>query len=98
MPVIENGRTLVPVRAVSETLLCEVLWHDDTQEIDITKGDIFVKLTIGNTTAYVNGEQIQLDTAPDIRSGRTLVPLRFIAESLKLNVDWNGDSRTITIK
>ena len=98
MPVIENGRTLVPVRAVSETLLCEVLWHDDTQEIDITKGDIFVKMTIGNTTAYVNGEQIQLDTAPDIRSGRTLVPLRFIAESLKLNVDWNGDSRTITIK
>ena len=98
MPVIENGRTLVPVRAVSETLHCEVLWHDDTQEIDITKGDIFVKLTIGNTTAYVNGEQIQLDTAPDIRSGRTLVPLRFIAESLKLNVDWNGDSRTITIK
>ena len=98
MPVIENGRTLVPVRAVSETLLCEVLWHDDTQEIDITKGDIFVKLTIGNTTAYVNGKQIQLDTAPDIRSGRTLVPLRFIAESLKLNVEWNGDSRTITIK
>ena len=98
MPVIENGRTLVPVRAVSETLHCEVLWHDDTQEIDITKGDIFVKLTIGNTTAYVNGEQIQLDAAPDIRSGRTLVPLRFIAESLKLNVDWNGDSRTITIK
>lgn len=98
MPIIENGRTLVPVRAVSETLLCEVLWHDDTQEIDITKGDIFVKLTIGNTAAYVNGEQIQLDAAPDIRSGRTLVPLRFIAESLKLNVDWNGDSRTITIK
>ncbi len=98
MPVIENGRTLVPIRAVSETLLCEVLWHDDTQQIDITKDDIFIKLTIGSTIAYVNGEEILLDTAPDIRNSRTLVPLRFISESFKLSVDWNGESRTITIK
>ena len=98
MPVIENGRTLIPVRAVSEALLCDVLWHNDTQEIDITKGDIFIRLTVGSTTAYVDDEEKQLDTAPEIRNDRTLVPLRFIAESLKLNVDWNGDSRTITIK
>ena len=65
-------------------MLCEVLWHDDTQEIDITKGGISVKLTIGNTTAYVNGEQTQLDTAPDIRSGRTLYPCALLQKVLNL--------------
>ena len=98
MPVIENGRTLVPVRAVSETLEAEVEWYDDTQEITVTKGDIFVKMAIGNSKAYVNGSEQQLDTPPTIRNGRTLVPLRFIAEALSLKVDWNEDSQTITIK
>ena len=97
-PVIENGRTLVPIRAVSETLKAEVEWYDDTQEITVTKGDIFVKMAIGNSKAYVNGGEQQLDTPPTIRNGRTLVPLRFVAESLKLNVEWIDESRTIIIK
>ncbi len=98
VPIIENGRTLVPVRAVSETLDCDVAWHNDTQEINITKGDVFINLTVGSTSAYVNGAENKLDAAPDIRSGRTLVPLRFISESLNLDVDWNGETKTITIK
>lgn len=98
MPVIENGRTLVPIRAVSETLKAEVEWYDDTQEITVTKGDIFVKMAIGNSKAYVNGSEQQLDTPPTIRNGRTLVPLRFIAEALRLKVDWNEDRHTITIE
>ena len=96
--MIENGRTLVPIRAVSETLKAEVEWYDDTQEITVTKGDIFVKMAIGNSKAYVNGGEQQLDTPPTIRNGRTLVPLRFVAESLKLNVEWIDESRTIIIK
>ncbi|MGM9552601.1 MAG: stalk domain-containing protein [Clostridia bacterium] len=97
-PVIENGRTLVPIRAVSETLKAEVEWYNDTEEITVTKGDIFVKMAIGNSKAYVNGIEQQLDTLPTIRNGRTLVPLRFVAESLKLNVEWIDDSSTVIIE
>ncbi len=98
MPIIENGRTLVPVRAVSESLSAKVVWHDDTEKIDITKDGIFINLTVGDSTAYVDGEQHQLDVAPSIVSDRTLVPLRFISESLRLNVSWDDNSKTITIE
>ena len=88
----------MPVRAISETLEAEVEWYNDTQEITVTKGDIFVKMAVGNSKAYVNGSEQQLDVPPTIRNDRTLVPLRFIAEALSLKVDWNGDRHTITIE
>ncbi len=97
LPVIENGRTLIPVRAVSETLHCDVVWHDDTKEIDIIRDGVSIKLSIGSTAAYVNGDEVQLDAAPNILGGRTIVPLRFISESFDLGVDWDDESRTITI-
>ena len=97
-PVINNDVTLVPVRAVSEAFLAEVLWYGDTQQIDIVKDNDFVKMTVRNNTAYVNGEEKPLNSAPYISGDRTLVPLRFIAESFNLNVTWDGDSRTITIE
>lgn len=55
-------------------------------------------MAIGNSKAYVNSSEQQLDTPPTIRNSRTLVPLRFIAEALNLKVDWNGDTHTITIE
>lgn len=97
-PVIENGRTLVPVRALSEALKAEVLWQGDTQEITVIKDDVFIKMTIDDKTAYVNDIPTELDTAPEIRNGRTLIPLRFVAESLKLNVEWMDESKTIIIE
>lgn len=96
-PIIENGRTLAPIRAITEALGAEVIWNGDTQGITITKDDILIEITIGNTAAYVNGNEVLLDTAPEIRNDRTLVPVRFIAESFKLNVDWDGNSNTIII-
>ena len=96
-PIIENGRTLAPIRAVTEALRAEVIWNGETQGITITKDDILIEMTIGNTAAYVNGNEVLLDTAPEIRNDRTLVPVRFIAESFNLNVDWDGNSNTIII-
>lgn len=98
MPVIENDRTLIPVRAVSEALSADVIWYDDVKQIEIKKDNILIHMMIGNSKAYVNGDEKQLDAAPDIRNDRTLVPLRFIAESLNLDVQWDEDSRTITIE
>ena len=72
--------------------------NHDTQQITITNDDIFIEMYIGNSKAYVNGNEIQLDTIPAIKSNRTLIPLRFVAESLQLTVQWIGDSKTIIIE
>ena len=97
-PVIENGRTLAPIRAVAESLGAEVIWNEDTQGITITDNGIKIEMTIGNTTAYVNGTEVVLDAAPEIRNDRTLVPVRFIAESFNLDVDWDEASNSIIIE
>jgi iron complex transport system substrate-binding protein len=96
-PVVEEGRTLVPLRAVFEALGAEVLWDDKTQTVTGTKGTITVKLVIGQKTAYVNGEAMTLDVPGKIVYGRTMVPLRFIGESLGSRVDWDGTKRMVVI-
>lgn len=98
MPFIEDGVTLAPIRAVTEALGAEVIWNSETQEIVIKKDDININMTIGNNIAYINGNEVLLDVAPQIRDDRTVVPMRFIAESFNLNVDWDGNSNTIIIE
>lgn len=98
MPFIEDGVTLAPIRAVTEALGAEVIWNSETQEIDIKKDDININMTIGDNIAYINDNEVLLDVAPQIRDDRTVVPMRFIAESFNLNVDWDGNSNTIIIE
>ncbi len=97
MPVIENGRTLVPMRGIFEALGAEISWDDATKTVTGTKNDISVVLQIGNTTAKVNGEDKALDVPAKIISGRTMVPVRFISESLGCNVDWDDATKTVII-
>ena len=97
-PFTENGRTLAPVRAVSESFDANVLWNGDDETITITKGDTVIKMAVGSTKAYVNGEEVTLDTAPEIFNERTVVPVRFIAESFGLNVSWDEGSGTVIIE
>lgn len=56
-----------------------------------------IRLTIDNKTAIVDGEEETLDTAPIIVDGRTMLPIRFISESLGLNVEWDAETKTVTI-
>ena len=63
-----------------------------------TLGDITVSLTIGSNILTVNGQDITLDVPADVLNGRTLVPVRAISEAFKCNVDWNGDTRTVSIR
>lgn len=97
-PVIENGRTLAPIRAVAESLGAEVTWNEETQSITITDNGIKIEMSIGNTAAYVNGAEVTLDAAPEIRNDRTLVPVRFIAEAFGLDVAWDETSNSIIIE
>jgi len=97
-PIITAGRTLVPMRAVFEALGAEVSWNDTLKEATGTLGDQTVLLRIGSKTAAVNGVTTALDVPAQIVSSRTLVPIRFIAESLNAVVDWNPVTRTVYIE
>ena len=98
MPIIENGRTLVPLRGIFETLKAEVNWDDATKTVTATKGDTKVVLKIGDNLAKVNDKEITLDVSAMIIEGRTLVPVRFVSEALGCSVDWIGDTKTVVIK
>ncbi len=97
MPVIENGRTLVPMRAIFESLGATVSWDDETKTVLGKKGDTLVVLQIGNNIAHVNDVKKELDVPAKILNDRTMVPVRFISESLGCNVGWNDATKTVII-
>lgn len=96
-PYIENGVTMVPMRAIFEALGAEVSYDFETKTITAVKGERNVVLTAGSLTAYINGESTALQCAPVIISGSAMVPLRFVSESLDASVEWNGSTRTVYI-
>lgn len=95
---IVNSSTLVPLRAIFETLGSEVYWENSTKTVTGIKNNDKILLQIGNPKASLNGKEIILDSPPIIVSSRTLVPVRFIAESLGSNVDWDSKTRTVIIE
>ncbi|MDO4301859.1 MAG: flavodoxin [Clostridia bacterium] len=98
VPVIVNGRTLLPVRAVVETMGGTADWDEDTQAVTLNCGENKICLTINNTDAYLNDNINTLDTAPTIINNRTMLPIRFIAESFGYSVEWEQITQTTTIK
>ncbi|MBE7046539.1 MAG: hypothetical protein E7396_03890 [Ruminococcaceae bacterium] len=99
MPVIVNGRTLVPMRAIFEALGAEVTWIEPTRTVVGSRDRKYIKLRIDSDTYYVDGieQESKLDVPATIVNGRTMVPVRFIAESFGENVNWNGDTKTVEI-
>lgn len=96
-PVIVDGRTLVPVRGVFEALGAEVEWIGETSQVVVTAGETTITLTLDSEEYYVNGEVKTLDVPAQLMNDRTMVPLRAISESLGCNVDWNDETKTVTI-
>lgn len=96
-PVVINDRTLVPIRAIIEAMGGTVDWEQETQTATLNYGSDEIRLIIDSTTAYLNGTAHTLDTAPTIINDRTMLPIRFIAESFKFNVDWAQTTQTVTI-
>lgn len=97
VPVIVNDRTLLPVRAVAEEMGGTVQWNGDTKTVTLSYNEYEIKLVIDDNTAYLNGTAQILDTAPAIINERTMLPIRFIAESFKFNVSWDQSEQKTTI-
>lgn len=99
-PVNENGRTLVPVRAIFEALGARITWDPASQTISAVhpEREKYVILKLGSTTAWVDGEQVTLDLAPKSIDGRTMVPLRFISTAMGAEVTWDAATETVIIE
>ena len=97
-PVIKNGRTLVPVRAIFEALGASVDWNQETKTVTSVLGDKTVKLTIDSNIMYVNDTEFELDVAAEIINDRTLVPVRAVSEAFECKVGWNDAIKTVLIE
>lgn len=94
---ILSDRTMVPMRKIFEALGATVAWDAENRTVTGKKSGKEVVLKVGSTTAMADGKEITLDVPAQIVNDRTLVPLRFIAESLEAKVDWDGDTRSVFI-
>lgn len=97
-PILQNDRTLVPLRVIFESLGADVYWNEELQKVTANKEGISVSLTIGDDRLYVNGTEIKLDVAAQVINDRTLVPVRAISESFGCFVDWDDANQTVIIE
>jgi len=98
LPYIVNDRTMVPIRYAAEPMGAVLGWQGGSvQKATIRKNDDIVEISIGQTVAYVNGTSYPLDAPAEAKSGRTMVPLRFVAEGLNANVAWVGAEKKVVI-
>ncbi len=96
-PMLINSRTMVPMRVIFEALGAEVGWDGRTQTATGETEDTRIEITIGQDYLLKNGNIVVLDSPAVVISGRTLVPVRAIAESLDCKVEWYGETRVVEI-
>lgn len=97
-PFIDQNRTYVPIRFIGESLNYKVDWDANKKLVTINNETNDIKMTIGDTNINVNGKIVKNDVAPLIRNNRTFVPLRFVAETMNLNVKWDNEAGKVIIK
>lgn len=81
-PILENERTLVPLREIAEELEFYVGWEQSEMKITVSKGDISLDMFIDRNYIIKDGEKIEIDVAPKLWFDTTMIPLRLVAESL----------------
>ena len=102
-PQLINNRTMVPLRKIFESLDCNISWNQETKTVTAVSNNSEIKLTIDDERATTTNletketKEIILDSVPVIVDNRTLVPVRFIAESLNKDVEWAQDTKTVVI-
>ncbi len=96
-PFVENGRTLVPLKAVCQSMGLQVIWHDDTREISISYKGNEVSLCIDNDIININGIDGKLDAPPKIIDGVSWIPIRAVVEPFGATVGWDSEKRIVII-
>ncbi|MDR1589224.1 MAG: phosphate ABC transporter substrate-binding protein PstS family protein [Oscillospiraceae bacterium] len=96
-PIVKDGRTLVPVRVITETLGATVSWNQTSRRVTVETAGFTVVFTIGSKSYTVNGASKTLDVPPEISNGRTLVPIRALAESIGADVNYDAAANKATV-
>ena len=101
-PLIVQGRTIVPISSVMIAAGGSATWNAVTQTVTLKLGGHTAVLTIGKATAVLDGKTVSIDpdnarVTPTILNGRTMLPLRFVGESLGASVLWDGVTRRVTL-
>ena len=99
LPVqVQNGRTMVPLRDLAEKLGADVEWVQEKQEIVMTRAGSTVTMTLGKTTADVDGAAMEMDVAPYAVEGHTLIPARYVAEFFGQLVTWDQEKQLVVVE
>jgi hypothetical protein len=93
----EANRTQAPFRAIGEALGCTVEWEEQEQKVTCSKEGFIVEMFIGNSTYWVNGSPLVMDTAPQLKENRTFIPVRALGEALDCAVYWNESAQLVLI-
>lgn len=97
-PVIVNDRTMVPMRAIFEALGAEVDWNEETRTATGSKCGIYIDFQIDEPYMLKNTINIELDAPATLINGRTMLPVRAVAESFGVEVSWEAETRTVYMK
>lgn len=95
--ITPEGRTMVPLRAIVEALGADVKWDGESRLVTVIKGDVTIVLPVGSLRATVNGAEVALDVPAVIVGNRTMVPLRFLSESLGAQVGWFSQGQVVSV-
>jgi hypothetical protein len=96
-PVVEEGRSLLPIRYVSEMIGAKVTWDDRKKEATVATSGTHMILSAETKEALVNSKPYALDVPPKIIRGRLYLPLRFVSESLNLSIEWISAEKKIIV-
>lgn len=96
-PVLENSRTMLPLRFCAEALEADVSWVEQTKTAVVKKDGVVLEFTIGQPVYKSNGQLMETDAAPVLRNGSAMIPLRVLADSFGVNINWYGDISVVTI-
>lgn len=96
-PYIKDGRTMLPFRFIGEIMDAQVNWDAATRTASYQLAEKIIEVTIDSKYAKINHQQIILDVAPELKDGSTMVPVRFITESLGAKIDWKPETKQIII-
>ncbi|MFC0215522.1 copper amine oxidase N-terminal domain-containing protein [Paenibacillus chartarius] len=94
---VENGFSLIPMRALLEALQADVAWDGDTRTVTAKLHDQTIRLQVDNANATVNGRTVPLDVPARMKDGRVLVPTRFVSEQLGSAVVWQPGDKAIMV-
>ena len=96
-PVIVDGRTLVPVAGVFQSLDFDVQWNPEDRTVTLTRSGDTVVITIDSSTFTTNGASHTLDVPAQLIGGRTMLPIATVLRSVGYDVDWDGSTQTVAI-